>query len=382
MAKRVAVCAVAQTPFESNTWHKRFQEMAFDVVEPILKQTGVTFDEEKGINTVVTCSDDVYDARTISDNAMTDAVGAHFRCEEKIAMDGINAIGYGLACILSGHTELVLVVGHCKESQPESRNMCANLAFDPFYLRPLGLDFLNVAALQARAYMEKSGVTDEHLAQVVVHSRKNAAMNPLANAKDPVSPEEVMNSPMLCDPIRELHAYPVSDGAIAFLLACEERAAEFTDKPVWVSGFANCMDSYFPGDKDLAENFSLKRAAERAYRMAGVPEPANAFDLVEVNDCYAYQMPMWAEGLGLCEKGKGGAWIQGGGMEKQALNLSGGMLAGNPVMIGGLARAAETVLHLRGEADGRQVEGAKRALAHGTTGAAGQFHSVLILENT
>ena len=380
MAKRVAICAVAQTPFVSNLWYKRFQEMAFDVVEPILKQTGVDFNEETGIDTVVTCSDDVFDARTISDNAMTDSVGAHFRCEEKIAMDGINAIPYGLACIRSGHTDLVLIVGHCKESQAESRNMCTNLAFDPFYYRPLGLDFFNVAALQARAYMSRSGVTDAHLARVVLNSRRNAARNPLANAREPVTLEQVLNSPMLCDPIRELHAYPVSDGAIAMLLASEERAAEFTDRPVWITGFGNCMDSYFLGDKDLAGNFSLQRAAERAYRMAGVKDPRKDFDLIEVNDCFAYQLPMWLEGLGICEEGKGGAWLDQGGLESRPVNTSGGMLAGNPVMIGGLARAAEAVLQLRGEAGARQVQGARRALAHGTTGAAGQFHSVLILE--
>jgi acetyl-CoA C-acetyltransferase len=380
MAKRVAICAVAQTPFEPNTWHKRFQEMAFDVVEPILKSTGVTFDEKTGIDTMVTCSDDVFDARTISDNAMTDAVGAHFRCEEKIAQDGVNAIAYGMACILSGHTDLVLVVGHCKESQSESRNMCTNLAYDPFYCRPVGLDFLNVSALQARAYLARSGVTERHLAEVVVHARRNAARNPLANARKPVSTDEVLNSPMLCDPIRQLHAYPVSDGAIAMLLASDKRAAEFTDKPVWVAGFGNCMDSYFPGDRDLADNFALKRAAERAYKMAKVKSPAKAFDVIEVNDCYAYQLPMWIEGLGICPDGKAGAWIEGSGLDKHNVNTSGGMLAGNPVMIGGLARAAEAVLQLRGEAGDRQVEGARKALAHGTTGGAGQHHSVLILE--
>jgi acetyl-CoA C-acetyltransferase len=67
-------------------------------------------------------------------------------------------------------------------------------------------------------------------------------------------------------------------------------------------------------------------------------------------------------------------------MEKHSVNLSGGMLNGNPVMIGGLARAAEAVLQLRGEAGSRQAEGVRRALAHGTTGAAGQHHAVVILE--
>jgi acetyl-CoA C-acetyltransferase len=89
---------------------------------------------------------------------------------------------------------------------------------------------------------------------------------------------------------------------------------------------------------------------------------------------------MWAEGIGLVDEGKGGQWIDEGGMDKSNVNLSGGMLNGNPVMLGGLARAAEAVIQLRGEAGKRQVKGAKKALAHGTTGGAGQHHAVLILE--
>ncbi len=379
LTKRVAICAVAQTPFVRDMWYKRFQEMCFDVVEPILKETGANFDEDTGIRNVITCSDDVFDARTISDNAVTDPVGAHYRGEEKVSMDGCNALGYAAACILSGHDDVMLVVGHCKESQPESRDMCTNLAFDPFYCRPVGLDNTNLSALQARAYIERSGITEEQLAEVVVSSRRNAAKNPVANEKGQVTPEQVMASPMLCDPIRALHAYPVSDGAVAFLVSSAERAAEFTDRPVWITGFANCMDSYFPGDRDLAGTEILARAAKRAYRMAGVNDAAKDFDLVEVNGAFAHQVPMWLEGLGVC--GAGGEFISAGGLDDKKVNLSGGMLSGNPIMLGGLARAAEAVLQLRGEADGRQVGGAKRALVHGTTGPAGQHQAVLILEN-
>jgi acetyl-CoA C-acetyltransferase len=380
MAKRVAICAVAQTKFESNMWCKRFQEMCFDVVEPIVKQTGVNWHEDNGIRNIITCSDDIFDARTISDNAVTDAVGAHYRGEEKMAQDGINGLGYAAACILSGHDEVVLVVGHCKESQSESRNMVTNLAFDPFYCRPVGMDYENTAALQARAYAMKSGITEEQLAKVVVHARKNAAKNPYALAKEQVTIEQVMNSPMLCDPIRELHAYPVSDGAVAFLVANEERCLEFTDKPVWITGFGNNIDSYFLGDKDLTSNFAIQRAAARAYKMAGVSDPTKSLSLSEITDRYAYQLPLWAEGLGLCDINGGGRWIDEGGLEKLNVNPSGGMLAGNPIMIGGMARAAEAVMQLRGEAEGRQVKDAKRALAHGTTGPVGQHQAVLIME--
>ena len=122
---------------------------------------------------IITCSDDVFDARTISDNGVTDVVGAHFRGEEKMAQDAINGFGYAMASILSGHDDLILYMGHCKESQTESRQMNTNLAFDPFYTRPLGLDFQNANAFQAREYMEKSGVTDENLAEIVVRSRES-----------------------------------------------------------------------------------------------------------------------------------------------------------------------------------------------------------------
>ncbi len=378
--KKVAICAVAQHKNEPDLWHKRFQGMLLDVLEDLQAQTGFDFNEDTGVNTIVSCSDDFFDARTISDNGVTDVLGGHYRAEEKMAQEGLNAVGYALAVILSGHSDLVLVMGHCKESQSESRNMISNLGFDPFYGRSVGLDYMNAAALQARAYMTKAGITDEHLARIVVRARQWAARNPYANARETLEEGRVMASPMVCDPIRQLHVYPVSDGAVGMLLASEERAKEFTDKPVWITGFANCMDSYFLGDRDLTGNVALKKAAERAYRKAGIKNPRKAIDVVEVMDAYAYQQPLWMEGLGFCEAGQGGRFIEEGGPGKYKVNLSGGMLAGNPVIISGLYRAAEAALQLRGEAGDRQAPDVKSAVAHSTTGAAGQFHSVLILE--
>ncbi len=380
MGKRVAICAVAQIKNEGDLWYARFQNMLKECFESIMGQTGVTFDMEKGIRNVITCSDDVFDARTISDNGMTDVVGAHFRGEEKMAQESINGLGYAMACILSGHDDVILYMGHCKESQTESRRMNMNLAFDPFYCRPLGMDFINVNAMQARAYMKKSGVRDEHLAKVVLRSRANAKKNPFARENAAVSEKDVLNSPMLADPIRELHYYPVTDWAYGMLLCCEERVKEFTDNPVWISGYGSSIDSYFLGDRDLLSNFSLKNAAERAYKMAGVKDPKKEIGVFELCDHSAYQMPMWAEGLGIADEGAGGKWIDGGGMEKFNVNTSGGMLNGNPLLLGGAARAIECFHQLSAEAGERQVKGVKKALAHGTYGAAGQHQAVVIME--
>ncbi len=380
MARKVGICAVAQTTWEKNKWHQRFQGMALDVLESLQEQTGVDFSDDKGIGMSVSVSDDIFDARTISDNAMTDVLGAHFGCEEKVAQEGIQAVYYGLAAIQSGHVDVVLIMGHCKESQGESRNMVTHLAFDPFYTRPVGLDFLAAAGLQARAYMEKSGITDEQLAKVVVNARNNAKNNAYLPEAGTVSLADVLTSPMLADPIRTLHAYPVSDGAVGMILAAEDRAHDFTDTPVWITGVGNCMDSFFLGDRDIASNFALKKAAKRAYARAGISDPKSAFDVVELSDQYAYQLPMWLEGLGICDENAGSAWIDKYENEKTAVNLSGGMLGGNPLILGGLVRAAEAALQLTGKAENHQKEDAKTALAHGVMGPAGQFHSVVTLE--
>lgn len=380
MAREVAICAAAAIRNAPDIWQERCQGMLLEVFEALVGATGVTFDPERGVRTVVTCSDDVFDARTISDNAVTDVVGAHFRAEEKIAQDGLNALGYALACIRAGHDDLVLVMGHCKESQSENRRLLTHLAFDPFYGRPLGLDFVNAGALQARAAMRRSGLTEEHLAEVVVRSRRQGALNPLARENALLTPAAVQASPLLADPLRELHVHPVTDWAVGLLLAAGERAAEFTDRPVWLRGFASAMDAFFFGERDLAGPGMLPEAVRRACRMAGVADPATEIDLFELNDGLAHQLPLWAEGVGLAPPGGGAAWLEAGGPDRQRVNLSGGMLNGNPLMLGGLARALEAFQQLRGEAGARQADGVRRALAHGTTGPAAQHHAVLILE--
>jgi len=380
MGNRVAICAMAQIKNEPDIWYQRMQGMLRECIKPVLDDTGATYDLDKGIRNILTCSDDVFDARTISDNGVTDAVGAHFRGEEKVAQESINGFGYAMSMILSGHDDVVLYVGHAKESQTESRQMCTNLAFDPFYNRPVGLDFQNANAFQAREYMEKSGVTDEHLAEVVVRSRENAAKNPYARNNDKVTAKDVMNSAMLSDPVRELHQYPVTDWAYAFILCCEERAQEFCKNPVWLTGYGSCMDSYFLGDKDLTSNFSMKKASAKAAKMAGIKDIKKEVGLFELSDAVAYQLPMWAEGIGIADEGKGGKWIEDGGPGKMNVNTSGGMLNGNPLLLSGAARVAECYLQLKGEAGNRQVDGVKKALAHGTTGACGQHQGVVILE--
>jgi acetyl-CoA C-acetyltransferase len=117
--------------------------------------------------------------------------------------------------------------------------------------------------------------------------------------------------------------------------------------------------------------------------MGGITNPLKEFDVAEISEHYSYQELLWSEGLGLCGKGEGGKLIDSGKTEmggELPVNPSGGVLSGIPHCLAGMHSVVECALQLRGEAGDRQVKGAKKALAHGVDGPAGQLQCVITLE--
>jgi acetyl-CoA C-acetyltransferase len=384
MADRVAIVAVAQTKYHPNRADAEEGELAFEAIKPVLQQTGLTFsDDGTGIDSSVTCSQDFWDGKTISSTNVMSYVGAHLATEDKVAEDAINAVYCAFGQILSGYHDIVLVVSHCKESQGD-KSIIENAAFDPIFLRLLGFDFAAAAALQAKRYMYKYGISARQCAKVAVKNRGNAKNNPFAQEPMDITVQDVLSSKMLVDPIRLLDTKPRSDGACAMILAREDKARKLTPKPVWISGMSNCYEGHYLGDRDLAECDALVSAARRAYAMAGITDPLSEIDLAEISEEYSYQELLWMEGLGFCGRGEAGKLIDAGVTQmggQLPVNPSGGMLSGNPTVVAGMARAAEAVMQLRGEAGDRQVPGASVALAHGFTGICGQHQCVMILSN-
>jgi acetyl-CoA C-acetyltransferase len=378
MAERVAIIAVGQTKYWPNRADVNEEELAYEAVKQVLEQTGLTLSD---IDSAISCSQDFWDGRTISNMNIQHVVGAHLSDEDKVAEDGINAVYTAMARILSGHHHIVLVLAHTKESQAE-KSLVESAAFDAILMRQLGLDFLSAAAMQAKRYMYKYGITAEQCAKVAVRNRGNAKNNPFAQEPLDISVEDVLGSKMLSSPIRLLDTKPVSDGACAMILVSEDKARKLTKKPVWILGTSNCYETHYLGDRDLADCDALAKAAKKAYSMAGIRNPLKQIDVAEVSEEYSYQGLLWMEGLGFCGRGEGGKFIDSGVTKMDSefpVNPSGGVLSGNPICVAGMARVAEAVLQLRGEAGDRQVRGAQVALAHGVTGICGQHHGVMIL---
>lgn len=378
MMEKVAIVGIGQTKFEREKKEQAFAELVYEAVTKALEDAGITIAE---IDNIVTISNDFWDGRTISSMAVTDACGAYGKDMTTVEGDGTFGALLGYMRTLSGSFDSTLVVAHSKISEGNPRAIF-NCTFDPIYERMLGLDAITSSALQARRYMIKYGVTEEQFAKVSVKNHKNAKNNPYAQLSLDIKVEDVLNSRMLADPIKLLDASPISDGACAIILANEWKAKKISEKPVWIKGVGHCADAYHLGDRDLAETDSLREAANKAYKMAGVKIPIKDIDVAEVYDAFSYQELMWLEGLGFCKKGEGGKLIDEGVTEMSGelpVNPSGGVLSAHAVLVAGLVRIAEAALQIRGDAGKRQLSNVNMALAHGINGPCGQSHCVWVL---
>lgn len=374
---KAAIVGVAQTKYERRKKDQIFADMVFNVTREALDDAGLTI---KDIDNVVTISNDFYDGRTISGMAVGDACGAEDKNISTVSGDGTFGAFYGLMRVLSGY-RAAIVVAHYKGSEGNV-NVTTNGMFDPIFHRHLGLDAISSAALQANAYMNRYGISEEDVAKVSVKNHSNAKNNPCAQLPMDITVADVMKSRKIAEPLKLLDCCPVSDGAAAIIIVNEDMAGKCKKKPVWVKGVSHCAEEYFLGDRDLTNPLALKAAAKSAYAMAGITNPIEEINVAEVLEPFSYMEPLWLEGLGICAAGSGGKLIDKGVTVmggKLPVNPSGGALSANPILVAGLARLIEASLQVRGEAGSRQVKNVNNALAHGFNGPCGQSHCVWVV---
>lgn len=376
---RAAIIGVGMTKIEAAKNRETFADMAWEAVNKALKDAGMSIDD---IDNVITTSSDFWDGRTISCMAVGDASGAADKNTSCVEGDGTYGAFYGYTRALSGSYKTTLVTGHSKGSQCIS-SLITNAAFDPIYERGLGMDMITACAMQANAYMHRTGVTAEDMARVSVKNHGNAFKNPMAQLPMNITVQDVIASEMIADPLHKLDCSPVSDGCCAVIIAHESVATKFRQKPVWIRGLSFCTDRFFFGDRDLARSRSLAEAAKTAYKMAGIRDPKQEIDIVELYDAFTYQELLWIEEMGLADYGGAARRLKAGEFNLDGplpVNPSGGLMAGHPVIAAGLYRIAEVVMQLRGDAGEHQVRKAKTGLAHGVNGLCGQSHCVWILD--
>ncbi len=379
MSSRVCIVGVGQTHHRGPGDNLAYYEHAFHAATAALKDAGLTSGD---IDTVLGSGWDVLDGRTISDMHIVPAAGGYLKDSAKVADDGILAFAYGYMRIASGAFDTALVVGHGHAESPEE--LVSNVAMDPFFYRPMGVGATATLALQCCAYAAQYGVSEEQAAAVVVKNRGHGANNPYAHLRSAVTRDQVLASNVIAWPLRELDCRPQSVGAVAVVLASEDRVKRIASRWATVEGIGWTTDSYYIGASDLWRLAALSSAAQKAYRMAGITKPFAELDVAEVHELTSYHELMAYEALGWAEEGAASRLVEEGATAMEGglpVNPSGGALSTSLGGGTGLARVAEAALQVIGKADGHQVE-AQTALAHGAsalTGSVAQSHSVTIL---
>ncbi|MEU5029963.1 thiolase C-terminal domain-containing protein [Streptomyces milbemycinicus] len=281
--------------------------------------------------------------------------------------------------IAAGHARAVLLVyGSTARADIRAGRRTSNLSFGargPLQFEvPYGHTLVAKYAMAARRHMHQYGTTLEQLADIAVQARANAAHNPDAMFRTPITVDEVLSGPMIADPFTKLHCCIRSDGGCAVLLAGEEYVPDTAKPPVWVLGSGTAISHTTMSEWD---DFTVSPAAisgRQAFERAGV-RPSD-IDVAELYDAFTYMTLVTLEDLGFCTKGEGGAFVGKGRLRLTGdlpTNTDGGGLSACHPGMRGLFLLVEAVRQLRGEAGERQVRKAggrlpELAVASGTGG--------------
>jgi acetyl-CoA C-acetyltransferase len=239
-------------------------------------------------------------------------------------------------------------------------------------------------SLLAPAYCKKYGVDEAEMKDVLTRiawkNHKNGALNPRAQFKKEVSKETICNSPLVAGQLGIFDCSGVSDGSAAAVICRAEDAHRYSDNPLYVKAL-----SFVSGpaagpidpDYDYTTFNEVVRAAEDAYRQAGIGDPRAELAMAEVHDCFTPTELVLMEDLGFAPRGLAWKEVLAGTFDldgELAVNPDGGLKSfGHPIGASGLRMLFECWLQLRGQAGARQISnGKKLGLTHNLGGSPGE----------
>ncbi len=332
------------------------------------------------------------DAPGLGPMSMVDYLGLtprHVDSTETGGSSYVVHVAHAAAAIAAGRCNVALIT---LAGRPKAEGMATGTAPRqygaspdvPFEL-PYAPTIVNMYAMAAMRHMHEYKTTSEQLAWIRVAASHHAQHNPHAMVRDVVTVQDVLDSPMIADPLHRLDCCVISDGGGALVVVRPEIARELNQPKVNIIGTGEYIRAQSGGRVDLLKTGATWSGAA-AFAEAGV-KPSD-IQYASIYDSFTITVLLTLEDLGFCEKGEGGRFVSDGnliaGTGKLPFNTDGGGLCNNhPGNRGGMTKVIEAVRQLRGEAHPAvQVRDCRLALAHGTGGSLGTRHgsSTLILE--
>lgn len=387
MAQQVAIVATGQTKHRSRRADVSVPELVREAVDEALAEAQITM---KDIDAIVIGNMEHFEGINLSEQWAGSEIGLG-KPVMKIATGGTTGSSLGATGsyhVASGLFETVLIVGWEKQSEGETTTGIVT-AFDPIFERPALAGAIGGLALDAAAYMYRYGITQEQAALAAIKSRRNALLNPKAHLRKELTVQDVMESFMLCWPIKLWDMCPQSDGACAVIMTNKDGVKRFPDQPAWIAAVTSrhnhpflCDLGQFIGD-ELADIDTLESAIIDVYKRAGITNPRKELDCIELYEPCSFAELKWSEEMHLCEPGQGGQLIESGATQISGdipINASGGVMSTNPIGATGLIRLAEASMQIRGKAGAHQVHHpVKTAMSTGFGGS--NWHEAFILKS-
>ncbi len=287
---------------------------------------------------------------------------------------GAAAVRMGYLAVASGLLDVVIVVGVEKMTDQKGPVTTASLAMaaDAEYEVVNGVSFVSLNALLMQRYMHEYGVRHEDFAGFPINAHKNAATNPYAMFRKPISLETFKRARMVAAPINLMDSSPVADGAAAVVLAPSDVARKFQPLSVRIIGSANATDALAVHDRrDPLFLSAAALSAQKAYRQAGIGP--NDVDFFELHDAFSITAALSLEAAGFAERGRGVYLAKDGEITlggRIPICTFGGLKArGHPVGATGVYQVVEAVLQLRHQAGPNQVKNARIGMTQNIGGS-------------
>jgi acetyl-CoA acetyltransferase len=296
-----------------------------------------------------------------------DSTGVGGSTWEFMTEHAMAAIGEGLVDVV------VLAYGSTTRADLKRRRRTAQLSFGTRgpsqFDAPFGHTLIAKYAMVARRHMHEFGTTIEQLAEIAVSARHNAAFNPDAYYREPLTIDDVQTAEMVADPFTKYHCCIRSDGGAAIVLAPEDRARDCAKSPVWVLGTGEAVSHTTMSEWEDFTESPARRSGDQAFARAGVSR--QDIDTCQLYDAFTSMVLLTLEALGFCAKGEGGPFVEDGKLRVGGAlptNTDGGGLSACHPGMRGLFLLVEAVRQLRGEGEERQVPDARLACVNGTGG--------------
>ncbi|MFW9902395.1 MAG: acetyl-CoA acetyltransferase [Candidatus Thorarchaeota archaeon] len=317
---------------------------------------------------------------------------------------GGSAIKVGFQAIASGMDDLVLVVGGEKMTHITTPGyITSNVATltHPDAERLHGVSLPSFAGMLTHTYLEKYKAKIDWISDIAIKNHKNGSLNPKAHFQKTIEhfmesaiqkgkgkwnsvydflKDDKMN-PIIAAPLRRFHICPISDGAAALVLCNADKAKEYCDTPILISGIGQATDTHIVFEReDITTLKALRICSNQAYKMA--KKTPNDIDVAELHDAFEILEAVQSEDIGFFKKGEGAKAAHDGLTKiggKIPINPSGGLKArGHPLGATGVAQVVELVWQLRGEAGKRQVGEAKTGITCNFGGFGNNIISILV----